>query len=409
MFDAFATTVFVVCCVVIVYHHIGYPVVLRLLSRQLPPLPSYFHRRFVQTPLDLMLPRICLVIPALNEADTIAEKIYSLGALDYPEKKFRVIIICDGCTDNTADIARAAAKAPENQHLTIDIVERPKNAGKVAVLNDTIQNCDCDVIALSDVSALLSIDSLLIIASHLSNETTGVVCGSYQFFQSLNAGEEAYWAYQREIKTRESATGATLGVHGAFYAFRRDLFEPLPSDTINDDFVLPINIVMKGYQCQYDPRVNAVELEQTSNEMSFNRRKRIAAGNIQQAIRCIGLLRPRYGAIAFNFFSGKFLRSIMPVFLFLILVSSAWLSMDNGFFAIVLVGQLAAYEIALIYLITGYQPYFKLLRLLFYIISGHLAMSVGLTRYALGLESGQWRRVEQKVSRKRRKESTQGV
>lgn len=409
MLEWSAFILFIVSSVVIVYHHAGYPLLLRVLSRKNSAPPHYFHRHFRVTPLDLMLPRICLVMPAHNEADTISDKIYNLGTLDYPDSKLRILIICDGCTDNTAEIARGAARARENQHLTIDIVEKPENCGKVAVLNEAISLCECDVVALSDVSALLSVDSLLVTASQLSEEDTGVICGSYKFYQSLSAGEQAYWAYQRQIKTRESAIGATLGVHGAFYAFRRKLFDRLPPDTINDDFVLPVNIVMKGYQCLYDPRIVAVELEQACNEMDFNRRKRIAAGNVQQAVRCIGLLQPRFGKIAFNFFSGKFLRPMMPVFLFLALLSSAWLTPVHWFYALAFSGQLLAYLISTFYILTRSQPGWKPLRIIYYILSGHMAMGIGLLRYAFGLESGQWKKVESGSATKSSKGSTQGV
>lgn len=409
MLDWLAVSLFILSSVVVVYHHAGYPLLLRFLSRDNPTPPPYFHRQFRITPLDFMLPRVCLVMPAHNEAETISDKIYNLGTLDYPEDKLRIIIVCDGCTDNTADIAKAAAKARENRHLTIDVVEKTQNCGKVAVLNEAISLCDCDVVALSDVSALLSIDSLLITATQLSEEDTGVICGSYQFFQSLSAGEQAYWAYQRQIKTKESAIGATLGVHGAFYAFRRKLFDRLPPDTINDDFVLPVNIVMKGYQCLYDPRIVAVELEQACNEMDFNRRKRIASGNVQQAIRCIGLLHPRFGKIAFNFFSGKFLRPMMPVFLFLILASSAFLAPVHWFYLLAFGGQFLAYIITIFCILTAGQPGWKPLRIIYYILSGHLAMAVGLLRYAFGLESGQWKKVESGSTNKRSKGSTQGV
>ena len=407
--DWIALTLFILSCAFVIYHHAGYPLLLKILSRNQSTPPPYFHRHFRITPLDLMLPKVCLVIPAHNEAETISDKIYNLGTLDYPEDKLRIVIICDGCTDDTAEVARSTAKARENRHLCIDVLEQPENCGKVAVLNEAISLCRCDIVALSDVSALLSIDSLLITASHLSENDTGVICGSYQFFQSLSAGEQAYWAYQREIKTRESAMGATLGVHGAFYAFRRKLFERLPSDTINDDFVLPVNIVMKGYQCLYDPRIVAVELEQACNEMDFKRRKRIAAGNVQQAIRCRGLLQPRFGKIAFNFFSGKFLRPFMPVFLLGILLSTIWLSPTHLFFQLALLAQVAAYIITLFFILIGGQPGWKLLRIVYYILSGHLAMGIGLLRYALGMESGQWKKVEASSTRKRSKGSTQGV
>ena len=344
--------IFILASSVVIYHHIGYPVVLKLMAgKSHTAPPPFYHRHYHISPLDHMLPRVCLIMPAHNEAEVIEEKIHNLGAIDYPENKLKVIIVCDGCSDETAMLARGAASQEENCHLDIEVVEKPLNCGKVAVLNEAISLCQCDVVALSDISAILSTDSLLITAAQLSYEETGVVCGSYHFFHSLSVGEQAYWQYQRKIKAQESDLGATLGVHGAFYAFRRALFDRLPPDTINDDFTLPVSIVMQGYKCLYDSRIIALELEQACNEMDFNRRKRIAAGNVQQAIRHAGLLHPKFGKIAFNFFSGKFLRPLMPVFFTLILISSAWLSMRYPLFIPILVGQLAIYTYTLFFIL----------------------------------------------------------
>ena len=394
--DWLALILFCLAALMIIYHHIGYPFMLRMVTRGLEnTLPDFYHRHYRITPLDHMLPSINLIMPAHNEADSIAEKIRNLAALDYPDYKLKVTLVCDGCTDATARLAREAHNEEQCRHLQLTIIEKAQNSGKVVILNEAISQSQSSVIALSDVSSLLSVDSLLVVAAQLSHEQTGVVCGSYHFYQSLSVGEQVYWQYQRSIKTKESALGATLGVHGAFYAFRRDLFKLIPPDTINDDFTLPVQIVMKGYQCLYDPRITAMELEQAGNEMDFQRRKRIAAGNVQQATRHLGLLHPRYGKIALNFFSGKFLRPFMPLFLLMVLLSSTWLAWQYTFFQIVLFGQLGIYAITLFYLLRRSQPAHRHLRVLFYLMSGHIAMGIGLCQYLCGQRKGQWRRVSQ--------------
>ncbi|WBA83031.1 glycosyltransferase [Endozoicomonas sp. GU-1] len=276
MIEWLALIIFFMAGVVVVYHHVGYPVALKLMTQGLENTrPNFYQRHHRITPLDHMLPSISLIMPAYNEAGTIQEKIRNLATLDYPDYKLKVILVCDGCTDGTAQLAKKTMAEPECNHLNLSVVEKPENGGKVAVLNEAISLSRCSVVALSDVSSLLSSDSLLIVAAHLSNENTGVICGSYHFLKSLSVGEQAYWQYQRSIKTRESSLGATLGVHGAFYAFRRELFDLIPADTINDDFTLPVQITMKGYQCLYDPRIIAMELEQACNEMDFQRRNEL--------------------------------------------------------------------------------------------------------------------------------------
>ncbi|OED41972.1 hypothetical protein ACH42_12720 [Endozoicomonas sp. (ex Bugula neritina AB1)] len=397
MTDLLALSLFLAASAVIIYHHVGYPVVSKLLAlSNTDDLPSFYHRHYRVTPLDHMLPRICLVMPGYNEEACIQEKIRNLACIDYPEDKLHIVIYCDGCTDDTALLARRTLQEPECQHLQSTVVEKTINCGKVAVLNKAISLCHCDVIALSDVSALLSIDCLLITAAQLSNDKTGVVCGSYHFLHSLSVGEQAYWYYQRKIKAQESAAGATLGVHGAFYAFRKELFEKLPSDTINDDFTLPISIVMKGYQCLYDPRITTLELEQACIDMDFRRRQRIACGNVQQAIRHIGLLHPRFGKIALNFLSGKFLRPFISIFLLVVLLTSVELARTFALFQIILVAQLIAYGMTFYYLTASRQPTQKPLKIFYYILSGHVAMAFGLIRYITGYKAGEWGKIKQK-------------
>jgi cellulose synthase/poly-beta-1,6-N-acetylglucosamine synthase-like glycosyltransferase len=52
--------------------------------------------------------RLAVVIPAHDEAVGIAETVQSCLAADYPRSLFRVIVIADNCTDQTAAIANAA-------------------------------------------------------------------------------------------------------------------------------------------------------------------------------------------------------------------------------------------------------------------------------------------------------------
>lgn len=52
--------------------------------------------------------RFGIVIPARNESAVIADTIKSILASDYPKELFDVFVVADNCTDNTAEIARAA-------------------------------------------------------------------------------------------------------------------------------------------------------------------------------------------------------------------------------------------------------------------------------------------------------------
>jgi GT2 family glycosyltransferase len=52
--------------------------------------------------------RFDVIVPAHNEALGIEETVRSLLAMDYPRDRFRVVVVADNCTDDTAARARAA-------------------------------------------------------------------------------------------------------------------------------------------------------------------------------------------------------------------------------------------------------------------------------------------------------------
>src|SRR5439155_691970 len=61
-------------------------------------------------------------------------------------------------------------------------------------------------------------------------------------------GVSLYWRYEKQLRRFESAIGSTLGATVAIYALRRSLFRPLPEDTILDDVLVPMRVVLAGYR-----------------------------------------------------------------------------------------------------------------------------------------------------------------
>lgn len=370
----------VICGFIIVYHHVIYPVLLRVLATRLK-------QRTAQTsPLSLaQLPTIELILPAYNEADVIADKLRNVAALDYPADKLKVTLVGDGCADDTIAIAREVAATDECLGLNLDIQEFKQNRGKIAVLNLAIEQSTADIVALSDISALINKDGLLLAAERMQDPQVGVVNSSYHFANYSSEGEKNYWRYQSTVKQMESFTGSVIGAHGALYFFRRHLFQALPADTINDDFILPMNIVAQGYKAVHEPRIEAVELECVQTDANNNRRKRIAAGNLQQAIRLRGLLSPSFKGVAFNFLSGKVLRVLMPLCLMAFYIASLVLAAHYTLFALLAVGQTVFYALAY------YQHQWlkkqqgakgrRLLATIYYFASGYWFSFIGMVEY----------------------------
>ncbi|MFO6424521.1 glycosyltransferase family 2 protein [Motilimonas sp. KMU-193] len=392
-----------ICIGLVIYHHLAYPLVLKWVA-------GCQEKTKVAPVAIATWPEITILMPVFNEAKYIESKIYNLGTLDYPHAKLRIIIGFDGCTDDSVQRAQLALSMPENSHLNCQLVINQHNQGKVALINQLMQliteqqgPLSEQWVALTDASALISLDALTLAAHHIAHHShpgvskqkpIGVICSHYQMLQPGSEGEATYWRYQSNIKRQEAAFGATLGAHGALYLFRRDLFSPLASDTINDDFILPMQIVAQGYRCLYEPEMNAVELEQASQHMDSQRRKRIAAGNTQQLMRLHSILLGKAGiGVAFTFISGKALRVLMPFLMLASLLLSAWLSPQSWVFTSLLLIQLSLYALALLAPILDPRcP--KLVRTINYLVLGHCANLIGSTRYLCGLQPHKWQKVE---------------
>ena len=381
-------TIVAAAAAAIAYHHGVYP-------RSLKTLAQFVHARDPAGPVESWqveyLPRVALIVPAYNEAAVIARKIANCTAIDYPRDKLDVVIACDGCTDATVELARAAVRALDGD-ARIHIVERAQNTGKVAVLNDVIAAAQCDVVALSDASAMIEPDAVRRAVAHFSDPSVGVVCPTYRLGDGGSDGERAYWTYQTRIKADEAALGAPIGAHGAFYLFRRDQWAILPADTINDDVIIPMRIVASGYRAVYDTSIIATEIETARPGQEWRRRIRIGAGNIQQVIRLFALANPMRPGLAFVFLSGKALRTAIPFAAIAAQLALAYAVISGSVAMTALfLAQIAVLVAALPSIASKSPKLARLATLLEYLINGYTASFIGTARYLAGYEKGPWR------------------
>jgi cellulose synthase/poly-beta-1,6-N-acetylglucosamine synthase-like glycosyltransferase len=394
MLDLLILCIFVFACFLVVYHHLLYPLLLQLVAKKFDLTPPQLKQRsYVTSTKDNSLNRFSIIIPAYNEEKFIADKIHNLSMLDYPDEKYEFILLCDGCSDQTYQVANDTLTQLGCQNLQFQVVKFHKNRGKVAILKDGIQKAKFENIVLSDVSALLPVSALLMLDTHFSDSLVGAVSGAYQFANKGSEGEQKYWQYQTALKSRESAVGSVIGAHGAFYALRKTCYEEIPSDTINDDFLIPMNVIKQGFRVVYEPRVAAVELERVDVDQDMERRLRIAAGNLQQLIYLIPLLAPKYGWNAFNFASGKALRAVTPFILLIILLTTVYLLPYHAFFIYVLAAQVFVYGGVCVTNAVVISPKNKVLKLICYLVNGYWVALVGSLKYLLGLQERIWTKI----------------
>lgn len=395
---------FVLFALIIIYTYFIYFIVLKLLARhkhyQLATPEDFIRRASELTdPAGALatddLKTITIIIPAFNEERIIREKMENCLWLSYKREKLEIIVASDGSDDRTNEIVRQyAANDP-----AIKLFAYPVRRGKTAVLNDAIPKAVGEIIVLCDASSLLSIDSLQMLARHFYDEKIGCVSGTYKLVEidqdTHGSSEGAYWRYETAIKASQGKLQSLLGAHGALYAFLKKTFQPLPTNAINDDYLISARIMAQGYKAVYEVEAVGLELARSDRAGEFKRRVRIMAGNFQQVAMLKYLLHPRHKQIAFHFISHKVLRLLVPFLMLLLLAINIPLALHSSFFRVLLYAQGLFYLCALLgYVLERRGLHCKLFYIAFYFNLINLSTFFGFYRYLLGKQSVKWERVD---------------
>jgi cellulose synthase/poly-beta-1,6-N-acetylglucosamine synthase-like glycosyltransferase len=380
-------SVLVVCfwvgAALVVYTYAVYPVLIWALSRLFGRRPE------IADVGDDELPTMSMVLAAYNEEAVIDDRIRNALEMDYPREKLELVIGSDGSTDRTAEIVRRYADRG------VRLLNYARNRGKASVLNDAVAAARGEILLMSDANTQIEPWAGRRLAAWFRDPRIGAVVGRL-VLTDPETGQNAdglYWKYETFLKKSEGRLGALLGANGAIYSIRRELFTPIPAETIIDDFVIPLLAkIRSGCEIVYDP--TAAAHEETAPDMvgEFHRRARIGAGGFQSIGMLRELLDPRQGWVAFTFLSHKILRWFCPFFLVGMLAASLLL-WERPFFRACVIAQFAFYLISIVTpLLPARVRVPSLLRLASMFTGMNAALFVGFLRWLTGRQKGAWRR-----------------
>lgn len=357
----FAGWLFWLSILVPFYAYAGYPIVLLLLS-------LVIHRKVHKKPFE---PRVSLLIPAYNEARVIEQKIRNSLSLDYPAHKLEIVVACDGSRDNTPELAREFADG-----VRVRVLDYPVNRGKIAILNASVPELQGEIVVFSDASAMLYPDSVRQLVANFADPEVGAASGRYTVIKAtevaIGKSEDFYWKYETFLKATESSLSSAPGAHGHLHAIRKELYPYPPPGTINDDYVIPVSVLSKGFRCIYDP--SAIVYEEAREMTGFGRRVRIMIGNLQQMREIRTLIHPIRPFPLFFFLSHKALRLLVPFAMVTAFAANLWL-LTEPFYRAVFFLQIFFYGLAVAGAIWTLRP--RLLALPYYFSMINCAVFVG--------------------------------
>jgi cellulose synthase/poly-beta-1,6-N-acetylglucosamine synthase-like glycosyltransferase len=336
-----------------------------------------------------VLPSVSVVISFYNEEKILYKKLLNLQAIDYPTSNIEFLFGSDGSTDASVELLKRSIEKNIRVHIF------NKRRGKAAVLNDLIFGAMGDIIVFTDANTEFEPQTVRMLVKHFTNPSVGAVSGHLILRSEkdqLKTGEHSYWAFENKLKFMESKIGTLLGATGGVYAIRKELFTPLPSNiSVTDDFLIPMNILLKGYRTEFEPTARAYEEMENSIAGDYRRKVRIGAQNINVLPLIAPLLHPRHGFTAFSLWSHKILRWLVPFFLLTITLLLYSLKDISTCYDIL-------YKITLVFWVTGLLGFVAdLLKISvgyfgypYYFLAMNFALFVGTFKAVFGLQKPTW-------------------
>ena len=385
--------IFWVFLFLIFYAYIGYGILLYILVRIKRILPG---KKTIPGPSEYE-PEVTLFVTAFNEKEFLDKKVENSYTLDYPRTKIRQVWITDGSDDGTPDLLR--------KYDGVEVYHQPERAGKIAAMNRGMGFVRTPIVIFSDGNTLLGKESIRRIVHLFRNPKVGCVSGEKRVLLKGTAAstEGIYWKYESLLKKWDAELNTVVGAAGELFAIRTELFEPVETDTLLDDFIISLRLAGKGYKIQYDPEAYAMESPSASVKEELKRKIRISAGGIQSVIRLKELLNPfRYGMLSFQFISHRVLRwTLAPLGLPIILMCSFLLALTPGLLNYLSIypwffwGQLVLYTAAIAgWLLENKHIKIKLLYIPFYFVMMNVAVYLGFFRYIRKQQSVNWERAK---------------
>jgi glycosyltransferase involved in cell wall biosynthesis len=316
----------------VVYAYFGYPILMLAIARMFP--------RPAQR--SAILPPVSFIITVHNEEARIDAKIQNTLELDYPRDRFQIIVASDHSVDGTHAIVQAYADRG------VRLVVSAQRGGKESAQKLAIQHSSGEILVFSDVATRLDPWGIREIVSSFADPTVGCVSSVDRIVDAGGrvTGEGAYVRYEMFLRSVESTGGTLVGLSGSFFAARREVCHPWSTD-LPSDFTTLLNTLGRGLRGVADPAAVGYYHNIADERREYGRKVRTVVRGIAGLSRHLYLLNPfRYGLAAWQLFSHKLCRWLVPFALIGLFVTNLLLaSASFGYFALAGL-QVAVYGIA---------------------------------------------------------------
>ncbi|MGW3018550.1 bifunctional polysaccharide deacetylase/glycosyltransferase family 2 protein [Streptomyces longwoodensis] len=250
---------------------------------------------------------VSVIVPAYNEKECIAHTLESLARSTHP---IEVVVVDDGSTDGTSQIARAAADRLGMRNVRI---VRQENAGKPAALNNGVRSARHDIVVMMDGDTVFEPDTVRRLVQPFADPRVGAVAGNAKVGNRdtlIGAWQHIEYVMGFNLDRRMyDLLRCMPTIPGAIGAFRREAVLKaggMSEDTLAEDTDITIALHRAGWQVVYEEHARAWTEAPGSLKQLWSQRYRWSYGTMQALWKHRGSLTDKGP-------SGRFGRVGMPL------------------------------------------------------------------------------------------------
>ncbi|MEM7819428.1 MAG: glycosyltransferase family 2 protein [Candidatus Aenigmatarchaeota archaeon] len=274
---------------------------------------------FSKVPKIKKLPSVSIIVPAYNEEKNIGSVIKNLKKLKYPKKLLEIIVVDDGSTDKTAEIAeKNGAK-----------VIRKEKGGKASALNIGLKHAKSEIIACIDADSYPKKNALIeavpfFVDKDVAAVTTRIFTKKknkiLEKFQSI---EYAMIAWSRKLFEYIEGVYVTPG---PLSLYRKSVVEKIggfDEKNLTEDIEIAWRILSNGYKIKMSPAKTYTEIPRSFKKW-WKQRLRWNIGGIQTFIKYRKSMFKKgsesFGFFIVPFFALSYFLSLLALSIFLYLI-----------------------------------------------------------------------------------------
>ena len=190
---------------------------------------------------------VTIIVPAFNEARTIGQTIESLKDLNYPKNKIKIIVVDDGSTDGTFEVA--------SRYSGIQVI-RKKNGGKASAMNIGLKETKTELVAVMDADSFVTEHALWSMIGYFRNEKIMAVTPALKvhdprgLWQGVQYVEYLFSVFFRKMFSFLNGVYVTPG---PFSIYRKEFFDRhggFQEDNMSEDLEMALRIQSHDYEIQ---------------------------------------------------------------------------------------------------------------------------------------------------------------